>query len=213
MSLITPENFERFYGNVTDKCMTNGSYYEEIMCGPRGSVENTPFIVWKARYPHGYAKFDIDIVQSYAEQMLTRGTFMGLSAGGQDAEDAVQTGEAWFERDQTLPPEEQAARFTYMMCRLWRNSDASDGLNDAPQRYADNAPGSIAYITSAFMFESCKRFKFEVFGDVSRSIHNFGLELAMCLEVCPLPNPFRSLLFVYNVCVCVFADSQLTEPS
>jgi hypothetical protein len=66
---------------------------------------------------------------------------------------------------------------------MWRKSDAGAGLNDAPQRYADFAPGSIAYITSSFMLETCKRFKFEVFGDVSRALHNFGLEVAMCMEV------------------------------
>jgi hypothetical protein len=182
ISLFNPDNFNRFYGNVTQTCMTNGSYYEDVLCGPRGS-EDLPFRVWKVRYPLGYAKFDIDITQSYAEQMITRGTLMGFSAGGEEAEDAIQVGNAWFERDQTLPPEEQAAAFTHQMCRMWRKSDAGAGLNDAPQRYADFAPGSIAYITSSFMLETCKRFKFEVFGDVSRALHNFGLEVAMCMEV------------------------------
>jgi hypothetical protein len=184
ISLLNPDNFNRFYGNVTQTCMTNGSYYDNVLCGPRGS-ETLPFRVWKVRYPHGYAQFDIDITQSYAEQMMTRGTLMGLVAGGVEAEDAIEAGEAWFLRDPTLPPEEQAARFTYSMCRLWRKSDAGAGLTDAPQRYADFAPGSIAYITSAFVLESCKRFKFEVFGGASRALHNFGLEVAMCLEVRP----------------------------
>jgi hypothetical protein len=182
ISLFNPDNFNRFYGNVTQHCMTNGSYYDDILCGPRGS-ENLPFRVWKARYPLGYAKFDIDITQSYAEQMITTGTLMGLSAGGEEAEEAMEAGNAWFYRDQTLPPDEQAAQFTYHMCRMWRKSDAGAELNDAPQRYADFPPGSIAYITSSFALETCKRFKFEVFGDVSRSLHNFGLEVAMCLEV------------------------------
>jgi len=162
--------------------MTNGSYYEDVLCGPRGS-EDLPLRVWKVRYPHGYSKFDIDITQSYADQMITHGTLMGLVAGGSDGTEAIRAGEAWYNRDQTLPPEEQAAAFTHQMCRLWRKSDAGAGLNDAPQRYADFAPGSVAYVTSSFMLETCKRFKFEVFGDVSRALHNFGLEVAMCLEV------------------------------
>ena len=161
--------------------MTNGSYYEDVLCGPRGS-EDLPLRVWKVRYPHGYSKFDIDITQSYADQMITHGTLMGLVAGGSDGTEAIRAGEAWYNRDQTLPPEEQAAAFTHQMCRLWRKSDAGAGLNDAPQRYADFAPGSVAYVTSSFMLETCKRFKFEVFGDVSRALHNFGLEVAQCLE-------------------------------
>ena len=70
---VNPENFNRFYGNVTQTCMTNGAYYEDVLCGPRGS-EDLPFRVWKVRYPLGYAKFDIDITQSYAEQMITTGS-------------------------------------------------------------------------------------------------------------------------------------------
>jgi len=54
--------------------------------------------------------------------------------------------------------------------------------DESPQKYSDFAAGSIAHITSAWAFESCKRFKFEVFGDISRAIHNFGLEVAMCAE-------------------------------
>ena len=156
ISLFNPDNFERFYGNVTQTCMSNGSYYEQVLCGPRGS-EQLSFNVWKDRYKRGYQQFDIDIVQSYAEKMITRGTLMGGSAGGSDAEGALDAGNAWFERDQTLPHDEQAARFTHAMCRMWRESDAGNSNSDVAHRYSEHPSGSIAYVTSSWALESCKR--------------------------------------------------------
>ena len=187
VSLLNPQKFETFYGAVTDQCMTNGSYYTNTLCGPRGA-EDLSFNRWKALYSAGYAEFDLDIVQSYAGLMLKRSEQMGGAAAGEAAALAHEAGHAWFYRNQALPEREQAAQFTYLMCRAWRRSDAGQMLNDAPQRFDDFSSGSIAHITSSWAYESCKRTKFEVFGDVSRSIHNFALEVSMCLEVRPSPS-------------------------
>ena len=181
VSLLKPENFNTFYGNVTERCMTNGSYYTNVLCGPRGA-EDLSYANWKQLYAQGHAEFDIDIVQAYAGLMVQRSVQMGGASAGEDAALAQETGDAWFFRNPELPEEEQAGRFTYLMCRAWRKSDAGQMLNDAPQRFDDFASGSLAHITSSWAYETCKRGKFRVFGDVSRSIHNFGLELAMCLE-------------------------------
>lgn len=154
---MTPENFEEMYGNITQKCMTNGSYYSDVLCGPRGS-ELLSFPVWKTRFTHGYSTFDIDIVQSYASEMLVRGQQLGGAGGGQVGELAVECAHSWFYRDTSIPEEEQAARFTYLMCKMWRESDAGAVTDESPQMYADFAAGSIAQITSAWAFESCKRY-------------------------------------------------------
>ena len=183
VSLLKPENFNTFYGNVTERCMTNGSYYTNVLCGPRGA-EELSYGKWKQLYSQGHAEFDIDIVQAYAGLMTQRSVQMGGASAGEDAALAQETADAWFFRNPELAEEDQAARFTYLMCRAWRKSDAGQMLNDAPQRFDDFASGSLAHITSSWAYETCKRTKFRVYGDVSRSIHNFGLELAMCLEVC-----------------------------
>lgn len=156
VSLVNPDNFETTYGNITQSCMSNGSFYTEVLCGPRGS-EALSFAAWKTRYPHGYAQFDIDIVQSYASEMLIRGEQLGGAAGGQSGELAIETADAWFYRDQTLADTDQAARFTYLMCKMWRESDAGASADEEPQKYSDFASGSLASITSAWAFESCKR--------------------------------------------------------
>ena len=167
--------------------MTNGSYYTNTLCAARGA-EDLSFNRWKALYSAGYAEFDLDIVQSYAGLMLKRSEQMGGAAAGEAAALAHEAGHAWFYRNQALPEREQAAQFTYLMCRAWRRSDAGQMLNDAPQRFDDFSSGSIAHITSSWAYESCKRTKFEVFGDVSRSIHNFALEVSMCWR-CDRPPP------------------------
>lgn len=182
VSLLKPENFNTFYGNVTERCMTNGSYYTDVLCGPRGS-EDLSFGKWRQLYAQGHENFDIDIVQSYAGLMMQRSVQMGGAAAGEDAALAQETADAWFLRNPGLPEVDQAARFTYLMCRAWRKSDAGQMLNDAPQRFDDFAAGSFGHITSSWAYETCKRGKFRVYGDVSRSIHNFALEVAMCLEV------------------------------
>jgi len=181
VSLLNQDNFETMYGNVTQKCMANGSYYTNILCGPRGA-EDLSYQVWATRYPHGYAEFDIDLVQAYAADMYVRGKQMSAAAGGESATLAMEAGISWFHRDPTRPQDEQASRFYYLMCRQWRHSDAGALVDESPHRYADFTPGSVAYITSSWAFMSCKRFKYEVYGDFSRAIHAGALDVAMCAE-------------------------------
>ena len=157
VSLLKPENFNTFYGNVTEQCMGGDkSWYISTLCGPRGS-EDLSFSRWSRLYYEGYAEFDADIVQGYAGLMLQRAEEMGGAAAGDDAALAEEAAHAWFFRSPELEEERQAARFTYLMCRLWRNSDAGQQSSDAPQRFDDFASGSIAHITSSWAYESCKR--------------------------------------------------------
>lgn len=136
--------------------MTNGSFYSSYLCGPRGT-ENLPFSTWQQLYAVGHAEFDVDLVQSYAGMMYERSVQMGGSSSGELGSLAAAASDAWFYRNQALPEEQQAARFTYLMCRAWRKSDAGKTLDDAPQRFDDYASGSIAHITSSWAYESCKR--------------------------------------------------------
>lgn len=156
MSLIKPDNFNAFYGNVTEQCMTNGTWYTSTLCGPRGA-EALSFDRWSRRYYAGYAEFDIDIVQAYAGHILKRADEMGRAAAGGDAALAEEAANSWFFRSPELEEDRQAARFTYLMCKLWRQSDAGQMQYDEPQRFEDFSSGSIAHITSSWAYESCKR--------------------------------------------------------
>jgi len=179
VSVLSPENFELYQGNVTGHCMTNGTFYTEVLCGPRGS-EALPFAEWKAKFPQSYAEFDVDIVQGFAGWMAQRSEELGgaaTAAGGQ----ALMASDAWNLRDPALPHEEQAALFHFHMCKAMRESDAGAKDDETPHQYDQFTGGSIASITSQWAFASCKRFKHEVFGDVARAAHDLGLEIAMCL--------------------------------
>lgn len=156
VSLIKPDNFNAFYGNVTEQCMTNGTWYTSTLCGPRGA-EALSFNRWSRLYYSGYAEFDIDIVQAYAGHMLQRAEQMGGASAGEDAALAEEAAHAWFFRSPELEEDRQAARFTYLMCKLWRQSDAGQMHFDAPQRFEDFSSGSMAHITSSWAYESCKR--------------------------------------------------------
>ena len=185
VALLTPENFDGFYSDVTTKCMTNGTFYYSI-CGPRGA-EQLPFQRWSAIYT-GYQEYDLDIVQAYAGLLKERSETIGASANGNTGALMEDAANAWFEREPTLPETEQAARFYHDMCKLWRDSKAGESDQDEPQRFADFASGSIEHITSSWAYETCKKSKQRVFGDASRAIHSLGLEIGMCLEV-RAPSP------------------------
>ena len=179
VSLLSPQNLELFHGNVSEHCMTNGTFYTEVLCGPRGA-EALSFNVWKAKFPQSYAEFDVDIVQGFAGLMAKRSDEMGGAAtvGGGEALFAAN---AWNMRDPSLPHEEQAAHFHWSMCRQMRFSDAGAGEDESPQKFDRFSGNSVASVTSQWAFASCKRFKQKVHGDAQRALHDFGLELKMCL--------------------------------
>ena len=181
VSLLNPANFDRYYGDVTRVCLSDGSYFTDTLCGPRGATADLSFNAWRSRYT-GYAEFDVDIVQSFAGLLAARAEQMGGVAGGEDATMAKQAAEAWFFRDPSLPDEQQAAQFTYFACKIWRNSDAQQGLSDSAGNFDQFAKGSLAQITTKWAYETCKFAKSRVFGDISRSIHSFALEVSMCFE-------------------------------
>ena len=61
-----------------------------------------------------YRDANHDLVQSYAYQIEKRAKEMGGASSG-DGEFASLAAAAWFERDQTLPYEEQPALFHWHM--------------------------------------------------------------------------------------------------
>ena len=83
------------------------------MCGPRGA-EQLSFGQWKRMGFTAYEDANHDLVQSYAFKLEKRAKEMGGAASG-DGEFASMAAAAWFERDQTLPYDEQAALFHYLM--------------------------------------------------------------------------------------------------
>ena len=62
-----------------------------------------------------------------------------------------------------------------------RNEAAFRGLTyDTPNNYHMLPSGSLEYVSSRFLYETCKRFKFEIFSDPGRWMHEAGYNLAAC---------------------------------
>jgi hypothetical protein len=192
-ALFNPDNFEAFKGNVSHNCMTNGSFYDEL-CGPRGA-EKLPFEQWARLYPNGFRYFDINIVEAYAAKMEERSKELSGSASGFEAHDAAM---AWLKRDPNpgwwdrltsgdleayrTPEEVMAGPFHWRMCRIWRSTDAGSQSDVQPAAYGDYATDSLSHITSKWAFDTCRRYKHEVFGSISRSLHDTALVWTMCFE-------------------------------
>ena len=174
--------------------MLNGSFYTDVLCGPPGA-EQLPFNTWALRYSHGFKEFDLDMVESFAAKMEERGEELSASEGGYEARAAA---EAWFKRspnptwwakltnnEQTVSKdkyEQLAGPFYYHMCRIWRSTDAGTEEDIEPFKYANYATDSLSYITSKWAWDTCKRFRHEVFGPIARAAHDTALAVAMCIE-------------------------------
>tara|TARA_B110000858_G_scaffold4957_1_gene5665 strand:- start:559 stop:924 length:366 start_codon:yes stop_codon:yes gene_type:complete len=113
VQLFEQENFDGLFGNTTQHCMANQSFYPQNLCGPRGA-EQLSFARWKSLGYTAYTNANPDLLQSYAFELENRAKQLGKASSG-DGEFASLTAESWFERDQTLSDDEQGARFTYLM--------------------------------------------------------------------------------------------------
>jgi hypothetical protein len=239
ISTFNADNFNKFHGNVSETCMTNGSFYTDVLCGPRtDETLNMDFAQWSSLYKAGYADFDPELVEAYATKMRTRSEELGGAAGGQEGELTLEAANAWFERnagactgpdfgpdsycgscrDQltkykctaasacectwnagaAVPFDKAAARFTYFMCRLMRESPAGLQEDESPQRYSEHAVDSLSYITSQWAYDSCRRFKHTVFGAISRAAHDTALEVSMCIEgvITPLLSALQPRMLI-----------------
>lgn len=185
-SLFSEHNIATFAGNTTQNCMGNGSWYAQA-CGPRGRLgaEMLTYRAWrKLGYTAGFHERDTRIFDSFAGEAIERTKQMGadpLKPG------LMAAAEAWYrhreeaEEQETSDAEEEekAALFTYQMCRVMRLSDIGEYTDHGPDFH--QYPGSsLSHLSAKYLYESCKRFKFEVVGQFGRSAHDFFYEVGAC---------------------------------
>jgi len=177
-SLFSGQNFNTFSGNVTENCQRNGSFYIEA-CGPMG-VEELPFPQWqKGGYSAGYSQMDARIFDSFAAEVIDLNTRIGSGTGNHFAQ-LVQAAHQW---DSVAPDsmEQRAASLVYHFCRNMRHESATRGLTfDSPSEYFMVPTGSVEHTSAHFLFTVCKRFKYEIFSDAGRYLHQLGYDLVAC---------------------------------
>ena len=205
-SLVSPTNVAMFVGNVSQHCLTNGSWYERA-CGPWPTsgddtcarpVEQIPF-----QYDAGFHELDATIYDEFAATLIERSEEIGAAADDHFAllveashawmqlrdsapydallQDAIQAGRVPVGTEFPTFEEPKAAAFTYHVCRVARyEAKKREQLYDSHNDYHLRAPGSIEALTNEFLFDTCKRFKFETYTNAGRDIQGVQAELYAC---------------------------------
>ena len=177
----------QFAGNVTQTCMGGGRWYEQA-CGPRGA-ELLSHESWLAGgYTAGYAQLDSRIVDSFAATLLKRGEDVGPD---ERFGPAIAAAASWYRArgvgdtltNEAVDDQERAkaAVFTHQMCRLMRTSDVGEEQDEGPG-FVDHAGGDLGRVAAHYLYESCKRFKHNTFGDVNRFFHDLTYEVTACAQ-------------------------------
>lgn len=179
-SLVSEQNFNTYAGNVTDNCQTNGSFYLDA-CGPWGSEQLT-FPQWKKRgYNAGVAQIDERIFDSFAAEVVDLNERIGAGRSSDFAQ-LVQAAHQW-QSVSIDSVDTRALVFVFQMCKNMRIEAAEKGREvDTPSTYYQMAGGTVERTSSHFLYEICRRFKYEIFTDVGRSLHSFGYQIKACGE-------------------------------
>ena len=64
-----------------------------------------------------------------------------------------------------------------------RNEASFRGMDfDTPNDFHLLPSGSLEYVSSRFLFETCRRHKYEIFSDPGRYMHQIGYDFAACAQ-------------------------------
>jgi hypothetical protein len=155
--------------------------------------ELLPYYTWLSRgYTAGFVEIDARIFDSYAANIVQRSRVMGASSD-EFFPELVQAARNWesvrSDADKILRTDfgdddaAKAAPFVYHVCRNYRHEVTSRGLDyDMPHEYYNLAGGSIGHITGQFLWDTCRRWKFEIFSDFGRFVHQSLYDIQACTE-------------------------------
>jgi hypothetical protein len=143
-------------------------------------------------YTAGYVELDARLFDSYAATIIDRSHESGDGVDGFFAE-LVQASHNWQSvrsvADQVLnvrvddTDQRKASAFVYHACRNYRHEAKARGMNwDTPNDYHLLASSSLEKITGQFLFEQCRRFKYEIFSDAGRWMHQAGYDIMACAQ-------------------------------
>ena len=170
------------------------------MCGPRSlNWDEITYDQWKRQNSGaGWIEYDIELVESYAGLLRKRSDQQGGCA------DASSRGckerwaaDSWFLRfdessNPTIEDPEEAAPFTYHICRLMRESDGAIKMDqDFGPSFSWFTKDSVEYISGSYLYSQCKRFKHEAFGGAGR----VSIIHSNCTFLHTVPHAFHSIAY------------------
>lgn len=140
----------------------NGTFYLQA-CGPRSiNWDEITYDQWKRQYSAGWFEYDHELIEGYAGLLKKRSEQKG---GCSDASTRgckeKWAADAWFLRwnessNPTIADYEEAAPFTYQVCRLMRESDGANETDIGPGFTWYNQD-SIEHIAGGYLYAQCKR--------------------------------------------------------
>ena len=145
----------RYEGEVSNHCLSGGSYYTDSLCGPRGpSIDALSDAQWAAAYT-GHRDYDPKHLQSLASKFEQLAEDLGGEGASAVGTTASTIARAWFSRDLSLGVD-QSARFVRQMCRSMR---ASVPIDEGPDYASLFSEGSLGYLSTMGAYQFCKRAK------------------------------------------------------
>jgi hypothetical protein len=183
MSIVgctNPSYANQYFGTVERDCAVNGSFYTAL-CGPRGDARFISDEEWRSTYT-AHREYDAEHVQNFASFAAQRAIELGGAAGSQDGFALDQIAQAWFQRDETLPEQDQAADFYRRVCEAMRDRRPQDGGPDH-QIFQD---GSVLRMTSEHLYSVCKNeASYMCHSPIGKGVQNFVYEFSLCYRDLP----------------------------
>ena len=173
----------RFEGEVSNHCLADGEYYHTTLCGPRGvATDALSDTQWREAYTghRGYEERHLQGLAAAFEQLAEDAGGEGASS---EATSAAALAKSWFDRDLTLPKEDQSAKFVRQTCETMRSLSDEDQGPDYQFLFRE---GSLGYISAQMMYEMCKRDHMPTCQiEPGRSAIDLSYEVAVCAKSQP----------------------------
>jgi hypothetical protein len=140
-------------GGVEDSCKIDGSYYTQL-CGDRQNpaLNLVSDAEWRVTYTK-HRNFDPETMQNWAGEFAKRAAEEGGAGGSNLGFVMDNIAQEWFQRDELLDPEDQAAMFHRRICQAMRGVHP----RDTGPTYDIYPAGSLDRLTANFMYDQCKQ--------------------------------------------------------
>lgn len=146
-----PSHLDSYFGGVESQCREGGEWYLKA-CGPNNAWANSmPDELWRVTYLE-HRNYTEEHNQAWAAYFSQR----SREDGGQGSTTGYafqRLADAWYNRDTTLPLEDQSYKMMRLACETMRQQRA--GLPDTGPSYHDHAEATLPYEVSRYMYETC----------------------------------------------------------
>lgn len=156
MSLVgclDPSNLKEYMGGVESQCQDDGDWYK-LACGEHNAfVSSMPDEMWRETYTahRNHTEYHM---QDWAAYFAQRGRETGGS-GTTTGYSFELLANAWFNRDVSIDPDDQAYKMYRVACETMREQRGAQ--SDIGPSYLDYSEGSLPYEVGRFLYDTYAR--------------------------------------------------------